>query len=172
MSSTYKAAEAAPAYTPAQDTDTGASAPHYTVENARDEALNGPITFQYPTAFQEARIGVRMAELAKSEVGVTLDDLPFVARLYLRAIAALEFVIVTAPGRDDGRGWYMRSGKNGQPILAPGQLTNGDEELVLEVFDAYAQWKARFRGAPPEPGDAGQPTPVVPSGEDRGEPTE
>lgn len=172
MSSTYEAAETAPAYQPAQDTDTGAAAPHYTVTGARDEALNGPITFQYPTAFQEARIGVRMAELAKSEVGVTLDDLPLVARLYLRGIATLEFVIVTAPGREDGRGWYMRSGRNGQPILAPGQLTNGDEELVLEVYNAYATWKARFRGAPPESGDAAKPDAVVPSGEDRGEPPE
>lgn len=151
-------------YQPARDTGTGAGAPHHTVEGARNAAVNGPITFRYPNAFEEVRIGVRMAELAHSTMGVTIDQLPALARLYLRAIASLEHSIVTAP-----EGWYMTDGNN-QPVLAPGQLTNGDEHKVLEAYEGLAQWKATFRGDAPGAEHAEGPSPVVPSDETGGQP--
>jgi hypothetical protein len=137
----------------------------YTVTAARNPALNGEVTFKYPTSFDEVAIGARMTELVRQGriSNLHVDDLPLRARLFVAAIATLEHVIKTAP-----KGWYITS-ESGRPILAPGALGEGDEELVLDVHQAFVQWKKTFR-EPVRERESGEAEAVVPSGQADGEP--
>ncbi len=127
--------------------------PHHVVQGAKNPKLNGPITFRYPTAFEEVLIGSRAQEIASGgrATPVRLEALPLRARLYAEAIATLEYVIKNAP-----EGWYTR-GTDGKPLLAPGLIGDGDEEKVLEVYDAFLRWREAFRG---RPAGAAEPDPA------------
>ena len=146
-------------YRPSLDKSEG---PHHTVTGAGLEDLNGDMAFRYPTAFDEVRMGARMAELVTNGglSSVTLDQLPFRAKLYVQAIATLEFCVLKAP-----KGWYQEHRDTGRPLLAPGAVGEGDEEVVLEAYGAFSKWRERFRGAAKKPGEPERPETVVSGGE-------
>lgn len=136
--------------------------PHYEVTGARNPKLNGPVTFRYPAAFEEVLIGARAQEIASLGREVRLEALPLRARLMAEAIATLEFCIKTAP-----EGWYAR-GQDGKPFLAPGLIGEGDEDLILEVYEAFLRWKDSFRGRPAGPGEPEEAQALVRGGEPDG----
>lgn len=156
-------------YTPPESPSSeGASA--YEVTGARNPLLNGQVSFRYPGAFDEVRIGTRMAQLARAN-GVAFTDLPRGAAFYAEAIATLERCIHTAP-----EGWYSEA-ENGKPVLDVGSIGSreheeGDEEIVLEVYFAFLRYKARFRARAETPGDARETETVVPGSETERQPAE
>ncbi len=133
----YKPREAGGYAPPAAPSNVGS----YTVTEACNPELNGEMTFRYPTSFDEVAIGARMTELVRQGrlTNVHVDDLPLRARLFVAAIATLEYVVKTAP-----KGWYMTA-DSGKPLLAPGAIGEGDEELILDVHAAFVQWRKTFR---------------------------
>jgi len=149
------------AYTPANLSPEG---PHHEVKEARNPKLLGPITFRYPSAFEEVLIGARAVEIASAgrATPVALEALPLRARLMAEAIATLEYVIRTAP-----EGWYAK-GADGKPVLAPGLIGEGDEDLILEVYEAYLRWKEAFRERPSGASEPGPAQAVVPGSEPDG----
>ncbi|WP_027894455.1 hypothetical protein [Calidithermus chliarophilus] len=118
-----------------------AEGPHFTLTQARNPDLNGDFTFRYPTAFDEISIGARVTELVNAGrvQPVKLELLPFRAQQYVLAIATLEATIKAAP-----KGWYVHTDA-GFPLLAPGAVGDGDEEVVLLAYEGFLNWKRRFR---------------------------
>lgn len=147
----------------------------YEVTDAKNPALNGTVTFQYPDVLTQILIGTRETELANvgRRLQVNPETLPRTARALLQAIATLEYVVKAAP-----EGWYSRYNGGGDypqggPVINPGAIGNGDERVVIAVWNAYL----RFRNAVQDevqtsglskPDNSG----VVPSSEVDGQPTD
>lgn len=137
---------------------------HYVVQGARNPALNGEVRFRYPSVFDQVRIGTRIAELLKADrrTDVNPASVPLRPYLFAQAIATLEYVIESAP-----KGWYVEKGD--RPYLAPGMLTDGDEEEVLRAHKAYQLWRDRFLGTAERRSEPAAAEAVVRSGEADGQ---
>ncbi|QWK20783.1 hypothetical protein [Thermus antranikianii] len=107
----------------------------------------GPITFRYPSAFEEVLIGARAVEIASAgrATPVALEALPLRARLMAEAIATLEYVIRTAP-----EGWYAK-GADGKPVLAPGLIGEGMRTSSWRSTRPTCAGKRRFENVLLEP---------------------
>lgn len=118
----------------------------YEVKNAKNPALNGIVTFRYPDMLTQIQIGSREAELANfgRRLPINPQDLPANARMMLLATATLEYTIQQAP-----QGWYIAD-ERAQPLLNPGRIGNGDEGVVLDVFQAYLRFREAVRNPVPE----------------------
>jgi len=118
--------------------------PHAThiLETAANSDLNGKIEFHYPSAIEQVLIGSRVTELInfRRQVPIVFEQLPRTARFFVMAVATLEHVVETAP-----RGWY--GDNKGNPYLDPGAIGQGDEEAVLEVYQAYIRFRDGVQNA-------------------------
>ena len=139
---------------------------HFSITTTRNPDLKGDVTFRYPTVFDEVMIGARISDIVNAgrSTPILLETLPWRARLYAQAIATLEVVIKTAP-----KGFYVE-GASGEPILAPGAVGDGDEEVILETLEAFTNWRNRFRRVNDEAGDSNETPGVVRSNASSGEP--